>query len=111
VNAFRSALAVLALASGVFWAAIGAAIVTDGNPIGWAVAVVGVGLVARGWWIVRSLRIARAQRRALAAPRPPAELVWPGGRARGFDWEGEPLPSVDTRVAGVRSRMASSPPG
>ena len=111
VNAFRTAVAVLALASGVFWAAIGAAILTDGHRIGWAFAVGGVGLVARGGWIVRSLRIARARQRALTAPRPAAELVWPGGRARGFDWEGEPLPSVDTRVAAVRSRMASLPPG
>ena len=52
--------------------------------------------------------IAQNERRAAEAPPPPRELLWPGGRARGFDWEGEPLPSAAQRVARVRDHMVSS---
>jgi membrane protease YdiL (CAAX protease family) len=105
MNAFRIVLAVLALATGVFWIAIGAAIVADGNVYGWGGVLVGAGLGLRGWWIVRSLRIAFTERRAREAPPTPRDLAWPGGRARGLDWDGEPLPTVAERIAVVERYM------
>lgn len=108
MNAFRIVLAVVALAAGVFWIAVGLAIVSDGNVYGWGGVLVGAGLAMRGWRIVRSQRLARAERRAREGPQQPTELVWPGGTARGFDWDGDPLPSAAQRVAGVRDHMAPS---
>lgn len=107
MNAFRIFLAVVALAAGVFWIVIGGAIVSDGNVYGWGGVLVGAALGLRGWWILRSLRIARAERRAREAPPPPRELVWPGGTARGLDWGGEPLPTVAERIAAVKRYMAN----
>lgn len=108
MNASRIALAVLALAAGAFWIAVGILVVAGGDAYGWGGVIIGAGVGARGGWIVRRLWIDRRARCAREAPRVASELVWPGGRGRGFDWRGEPLPSVAERVAGVRNGTSSS---
>lgn len=108
MNAFRIALAVVALAAALFWIVVGAAIVADGDVYGWGGVLVGAGIGLRGAWIARSLQTARAERRAQAAPAPPRDLVWSGGRARGLDWGGEPLPTVAEHVATVQRHMAGA---